>query len=519
MKKTLIFAILTCMLCLSGNTQEKRISALFTHSTFNNPGSAPYVEVYFTFDAWSLEFAKKADGKYHAELDIAMVVNRVGEFKVENLDSIKQNPQNSNGNLAMEYNETEERPVSYSKKYSLQSPGISDPANNRFSFIDLQRFQLGNGVYVIGISVNDPHSNGPEETIFDTFSVNYPEHTPSLSSILLVSNARPTTNENILSRLNGYDMDPFTGSFIPESVKELNFYFEMYNLQNEVGADNWFATHCYLEVLETGRKVGNIEKFTRHMADTVTLEYNTFDISKLASGNYNLVVEVINKNNDLLLFRKYPFQRSNPKYEETLEDRASMDDNFATKITDDSVLTYYVKALWPIASSSERDFINRCQNSDITERQHFLYLFWFKRNETNAESEWNEYKTRLEYVEETFSYGKRHGFQTDRGRVYMQYGAPTLVIDERNKVSNKNLSSQGQIFYYPYQMWRYDLIPNNEPKRMFVFFDEFMVGDFKLLHSNAFGEPQDMLWERKLSRNMLEEYVQGEAGEQFERGF
>lgn len=518
MKKTLVLAVSVLMLCMSGNAQEKRISALFTHSTFNNPGSTPYVEVYFTFDAWSLGFIKKSDKKYHAELDIAIVVNRIGEFDKVNLDSLKQTPQNGNGSLSVMYNESEEQ-TSYAKAYTLQSPGISNPSDNRFSFIDLQRFQLKNGVYVIGTRVKDLNSDSPKETIFDTFSVNYPEYTPSISSILLVNESHPTTQPNILSRLNGFDMNPFTGSFIPESVKDLNFYFEMYNMQNEVGQDNWFATHCYIEVLETGRKINGVEKFTRHIADTITLEYNTFDISKLASGNYNLVVEVINKNNDLLLFRKYPFQRSNPKYEETPEDRASMDDNFATKITDDSTLTYYVKSLWPVASSSERDFINRCQNASAAERQHFLYFFWFKRNENDAENEWNEYKTRLEYVEETFSYGKRHGFQTDRGRVYMQYGAPTLVIDERNKVSNKNLSSQGQIFYYPYQMWRYDLIPNNEPKRMFVFFDEFMVGDFKLLHSNAFGEPQDMLWERKLSRNMLEEYVQGEAGEQFERGF
>jgi hypothetical protein len=68
-------------------------------------------------------------------------------------------------------------------------------------------------------------------------------------------------------------------------------------------------------------------------------------------------------------------------------------------------------------------------------------------------------------------------------------------------------------------MWRYDILPADEPKRMFVFFDEFQSGDYKLLHSNARGEVQDMLWERRLSRNMLDEYVQGEAGMQFERGY
>ncbi|MBR5028869.1 MAG: GWxTD domain-containing protein, partial [Bacteroidales bacterium] len=262
--------------------------------------------------------------------------------------------------------------------------------------------------------------------------------------------------------------------------------------------------------------------YTRHNPDNLVPELGTMDLSKVPSGNYNLVVEVVNTNNDLLLFRKFPFQRSNPTIDAQQEQYSSIeytDSNFATQITDSSKLLYYVKGLWPVANAEERSYISHCEKLTVHENHYFLYMFWAKRDDKDPAAAWEEYRKNLLLVEKEYGYGKTPGYNTDRGRVYLQYGPPNYIIDERHKVSVRNLQTQGQITYYPYQMWRYDMLPADEPKRMFVFFDEFLSGDFKLLHSNARGEVQDMLWERRLSRNLLEEYVQGEAGMQFERGY
>ena len=54
---------------------------------------------------------------------------------------------------------------------------------------------------------------------------------------------------------------------------------------------------------------------------------------------------------------------------------------------------------------------------------------------------------------------------------------------------------------------------------MFLFWDEFRSGFYRLLNSNARGEVRTMGWERMLSRNTMDEGAIGEVGMQFNRGF
>lgn len=509
MKKIILLSAL-CM-ALSLTAQERQVSALFTHSTFNIPGDAPYVETYLLIDAWSLEFVP-ANGKYQATIDLEIVARKVSSKVLGYV--------NTSYSVDDRSNSTKADSICYVKKYSLNSPAVAKPTDDQFQFLDLQRFSLANGVYVLELTAKDHNTTAKPQTITDTLFVAYPSTTPSISSIQLISSITPTQTVNKLSR-GGYDMVPYTNSFVPESMKKLNFYFEIYNINNEI-KEGIIATHSYLETMETGRKIGGTDQYMRHKPDTIVAEYNAINISDLPSGNYNLVVEVVNVNNEMLLFRKFPFQRSNPKMDLQLENYSSVeytDSNFATRITDEKEITYYIKGLWPVANAEERNFITHCNELSLEEKQHFLFMFWAKRSLLDPETEWEKYLLQLKFVEKEFGYGKTPGYNTDRGRVYLQYGPPNYIIDGHHKVSVRNHQTQGQVFYYPYEMWRYDMLPADEPKRMFVFFDEFQAGDYKLLHSNAKGEVQDMLWERRLSRNMLDEYVQGEAGMQFERGY
>lgn len=43
--------------------------------------------------------------------------------------------------------------------------------------------------------------------------------------------------------------------------------------------------------------------------------------------------------------------------------------------------------------------------------------------------------------------------------------------------------------------------------------------EYFLLHSDAKGEPFDRFWENTLSRGLLPEGVEGEAGIQFRKGY
>ncbi len=509
MKKLFLFGLMALM-GLEG-VQAQRMQALFSYSTFYSTSSKqPYVETYLSFDAWTMQFSQQNDGTYRAMAEV-VIVARQGDS------------------------------VCYVKKYDLNSPTVESLDELDFSFIDVQRFSLRNGIYDLELTLRDKGSEAPAVMVSEKLALNYDEEHPSLSSLVMMASAKPTVQENILSR-GGYDLEPYVSDFVPGQVEQLNFYYEVYNIHQEVGKKP-FLVVAYVEQQETGTRYESQRVMSRKNSAAVVPVYGSLNIKELPSGNYNLVVEARNSDNELLLYKKLPFFRSNPGVEDDIKisDFAS---TFVGSYTDEEQLNIYLDALYPIASEYEkrvsRDLIKR---PGLEEKQAFLYRFWQERDPMNAEMEWLKYKERIDYVQANFSYPRTQGIHTDRGRVYLQYGPPDFVRDEKNFVSARKLgtthtgqtnmlqqagnanddqfstSSQGHVYYLPYQLWRYNKLPMDDPERVFLFWDEHRSGYYTLLNSNARGEVQEAGWERRLCRQQLPENVVGEVGEQFLRGY
>jgi GWxTD domain-containing protein len=98
--------------------------------------------------------------------------------------------------------------------------------------------------------------------------------------------------------------------------------------------------------------------------------------------------------------------------------------------------------------------------------------FWNARDpdpSTPENEALQQYISRINYVTENFS-RVGPGWKTDRGHVYIRYGAPDQIdtaSDQRN---------QGR-----YEIWRY-----LDANRTFVFYDMFGVGDYKLVEGDMF---------------------------------
>ncbi len=484
------------------------MQAVFGYSTFYAPQTdMPYVETYLSFDAWTMQFKPTGEGTFRATAEVLTV--------------LKQGDS-----------------VCYFKKYDLNSPTVGSLDELDFSFLDVQRFSVRNGIYDLEITISDKGSERPSATVVEKLVVNYDKQHPTLSSVQLMASATPTVKENVLSR-GGYDMEPYVSDFFPEQVEKLNYYFEVYNIDKEVGRKQ-FLVSSFVEQAETGTRYMGMQPVGRKYngASQVPV-YGSLDIKALPSGNYNLVVELRNSKNELMLYKKVSFFRSNPGVK-AAEELSDFTGTFVGGYNDEEQLNIYLDALYPIASEREkqvsRDMIKR---PGVEEKQAFLYRFWQVRYPLNAEGEWLKYKERIDYVQANFSYPRTLGIHTDRGRVYLKYGPPDFVRDEKNYVSaparkvasNFNTldetsygktgdeGTQGHVFYLPYQLWRYNKLPNDDPERVFLFWDEHRSGYYTLLNSNARGEVQEVGWERRLSRNQLDENIIGEVGLQFERGY
>ena len=491
---------------------QAQMQAVFGYSTFYvQSQDRPYVETYLQFDAWTMQFQPIAGGTYGATVEVTVVARQ----------------QDS---------------VFFVKKYNLASPTVQSLDDLDFSFIDVQRFSLPNGVYNIDLTLRDLGSDAAPAQVSEKVMINYDRKHPALSSLQPMAEVRPTVGSGTVLSRNGYDMEPYVSDFYPQQVEQLAYYCEVYNIDQELGRKPFVAI-AYIEQQETGMRIDGMQAVSRKNSAPSVPIYGEIDIKELASGNYNLVVELRNREGQTLLYKKVQFYRSNPGVEvKELSDFAA---TFAGKYTDEGQLATYIDALYPVASEQEKSVAKHLvASSSLEEKQAFLYRFWQRRNAMAPEAEWLKYKERVDYVQEHFSYPRTPGIHTDRGRVYLQYGPPDFIRDEKNYVSANRIgsnneqsyntlvsgetqqeampmvgTSQGHIYYLPYQLWRYNKLETDDPNRVFLFWDEHRSGYYKLLNSNARGEVQEVGWERRLCRQQLPENVVGEVGEQFNRGY
>src|SRR5690606_23583117 len=134
------------------------------------------------------------------------------------------------------------------------------------------------------------------------------------------------------------------------------------------------------------------------------------------------------------------------------------------------------------ANTTEWAFLeNLAKNGTFFQQKSYLFSFWQKRNPENPELSWLEYKKRIEEVEKSFANQTFRGFETDRGRVYLQYGAPNQITDERTDVNRTTRSNNDT---RPYQIWRYYTL-GDQRNRMFAFVEMNIGNSYSLLHSTA----------------------------------
>ncbi|MEY2963312.1 MAG: hypothetical protein RL754_573 [Bacteroidota bacterium] len=150
----------------------------------------------------------------------------------------------------------------------------------------------------------------------------------------------------------------------------------------------------------------------------------------------------------------------------------------------------------PVANIAERRVLMNLKESEDTARvAHFLVGFWEDRAPGMALETWIAYKGVVDKVNAEFGSKTLAGYKTQMGRVFLQYGAPSLV--EERPFDGKN---------YPYQIWQYDELksPSSplQQNQVFIFVDQELVGrQYTLIHSSAIGEVKDHKWQYHLSRH------------------
>lgn len=516
MKRILFFFLMVVLGISSAFSQESRFNAVYAMPTFLTSGSEPYVEIQFLFDAHSLTPAIDEQQQSHVAVNLQTVISDQSG-KVQYVD--KRNITQILGHNA-------------DRRFQGQGK----------SFLNVQRIALPNGLYEVSFTIEDAVAiakgkNASPVVVRDELLIDYPKQEVSVSDVQLLEYYAKSEKENILSK-NGYDLHPEVVETLRPSASELKYYAEIYNSNVSFSEEGEFIVDIHVETANQNRRVPGIQSKKTQKIKPVEIILGTMDISFLPSGGYYLVVEARNKNNVLYAYKKALFIVENDSIDRLCQQQMAATlppSHLASEMTD-SILNFYIPYLQPIASEYERSFVLKgYKDASLESKRIFFYRFWQQRNPDYPEQGWKEYLKRINYVHENYSTRIKEGYQNDMGRVYLVYGPPTKIIDEKFKgvsgfyrgnpdilkdVEIGNQSGAESVNYLPYQIWRYDNTPFFERNRAFVFYAPQMdLKDYRLLHSNARGEVNDPAWERVLSRNLLPEDIEGAAGRQFRRGY
>ena len=312
--------------------------------------------------------------------------------------------------------------------------------------------------------------------------------TAFLSDISLISSKKEGKEGELFFKHSQVFTPKFINYYPPE-ISKLGFYVEAYKLTEEKDfIIKYFISDENNLIID---KYANIKKINNPEMDVL---YAEFDISTLPTGNFYVYAEMRSKENKLLDRKRMFFQRYNNAKAEITDkiDYYELDvinDNFAKKY-DLNSLKHHLSALKPIAIDFEVAAISGAlKSNDVTTMQNYFYSFWSKRDPKNPEARWMEYAKKLQFVEDEFGNTMIEGHQSERGRVYLQYGKP----NERLERTANNI---GRI-----ELWTYEQI-ENQGNVQFLFIEYDLYEDpFPLVHSNYGKEIYSKQWADYLKTN------------------
>ncbi len=325
----------------------------------------------------------------------------------------------------------------------------------------------------------------------------FDENKICLSDVQFIDFIEKASSEDMFFKY-GYTIVPYNDNYFDETFNTLSFSFEIYNTDTVFGkAEPFFIAYSILNK-DDNKLIENIGAIKKMNASKVNVVIGKLPISSLPSGNYYLIIELKNKNNQPIHKEQVYLQRKNLK---VVNNSTLNEELFFGNQNNVDTLKMWLEALWPIANNIEKDWIiNQSIQKDAQIMKNLMIDFWQKRAADSASpvSMAKVYYSKLNYVMKNFKCGKIAPYYTDRGRVYMQYGEP-----------NQRTIQLSETGAYPYEIWQYyriyDAATNQFfTNRRFVFSNKGIADEcYSLIHSDMKGEYNNPNWQREIMKREL----------------
>ena len=172
-----------------------------------------------------------------------------------------------------------------------------------------------------------------------------------------------------------------------------------------------------------------------------------------------------------------------------------------------------------IISDEERKAFKALSNDE--ERDAFIEQFWLRRN-PNPDSPENEFREehyrRIAYANDRFAAGKP-GWKTDRGHIYISFGAPDSIDSHPSGGSYQRPMEEGggETSTFPFEIWHYRYIEGIGENVDIEFVDTCQCGDYHFTIDR--GEKDALAKVPGAGLTQWEEMGQAKKADRFKGGF
>jgi GWxTD domain-containing protein len=360
--------------------------------------------------------------------------------------------------------------------------------------------ELHPGVYRVQLYYEDAANRSHRDSTNFTMTVrDFTAPRLQLSDVQIASEISMSSETTDQFYKNGYVVYPNVAGYISEPFLQLNTYMEAYNADRVPTAQ---YTVSYSIADSTFRIFYQKDVKRDRSQGHAVLELNSIYLEELASGEYYLIVKAYNglqrmATDSAMVIRR--FSVSNPRKDSALRaEIARRDEGVGIEVDPiyaglkESELDVEFKKVRYIATEPEKNLWEQIHGAEAKGR--FLSAFWLRRDPTPGTSE-NEnldaYQKRLrEAIGLYTSPMTPNGWDSDRGRILLQYGKPDNQDRHFQDYNRK-----------PYEIWTYSQLGYT-----FVFVDRTQTGTYPLVHSDAPGEFKFENWEQEFA--MLDKHLE-----------
>ncbi|MDP1676025.1 MAG: GWxTD domain-containing protein [Bacteroidota bacterium] len=439
--------------------QQNDFKLQYDIARFRGDDEHLYVEVYYAFDVSLLKYVLK-----NSELQSESIVSVT--FKRSSDDSTVAR-------------QAWRIPFSVSDTMMLKSSR---------SYSDIFGFYLKPDIYrayIVASDVNDPTVRDSISVLFDVKS--FVTETIALSDVELCTSILPIERDST-NRFykNTFEVKPNPTRMFGLHQPALFYYLETYNLQKKK-SDNYYTKAIVTNAV--GKEVINHEKVKRRINDS-NVDVGIMKVNSLRSGVYTftfIVIDSVDNSQHSSSKKFFIYNPTLPNDTLTNPSASNIDATEYATMSESELDKEYEQSRY-ISTKNEIDQYKKLKG--VEAKRKAMFDFWTNRDEdrTTEQNEMKqEYFKRISIANVQYKTGFREGWKTDRGRIYVMYGAPDEVERHANEIDVK-----------PYEIWFYNSIQGGV---QFIFGDRSGFSDYVLLHSTHRNELHDDYWRKQIEAN------------------